>query len=144
MIETQSQTCHMTVDIHLCGNLTRRDVGDNLCRRSIFHELSSQEKKLNSFSVDISSKSIDFSVFRDTALLRKDTNSSSILLEQTTCFPEKPLSPPSSIPEPPIWAEPAKGEARLEVSDYVKYSKHCSLGSIQSNLILYSLLTASL
>ena len=126
MIETLSQSSHITVDVRLCGNLTRNDVNDLLCNRSVFRSIDAASSE-ESFD-----DSADELYFPGQNIPLLDTNVTSqgisVLMHQIEnintsnapnhthdIYPEKCAPNCMSIPEPPSWAEPAKGEARLEV-----------------------------
>lgn len=113
----------MTVDIRLCGNLTRKEVNDEMCQRSSLYTLRNLSIPNNN-ELTTSSSLCSFSAFNKATLqdglsrllLRNQNLNEATTSRQPSVIPDKvPISSISPIVDPPTWAEPAKGEARLEV-----------------------------
>lgn len=122
MIDAQYQAGqNMTVDIRLCGNLTRKEVNEELCRGTLCTLKSLSIPNCSSLG---SAPLCNFSAFSKTTLhdslsclLLRNKNLNVISSRHTRDVSAK-LPVPSHLPlhvvEPPTWAEPAKGEACLE------------------------------
>jgi FHA domain len=122
MIDTQAQRSHgMTVDIRLCGNLTRKEVKEELYHRGALCSLGALPSRTRCVNVsnelhnamEKATHSIQKKAFVSSfssLFMQDDTeNEQAVKLHE---IPERVCAP---IIEVPTWAQPAKGEARLEV-----------------------------
>jgi FHA domain len=122
MIDTQTHRSNgITVDIHLCGNLTRKEVKDGLYNRGALRPIAilpdrsrclnmcnNLENAKDSLSTSIQKKPF-VSSFESIFLQDENINERATTRHE---IPERICGPAMEVP---LWAQPARGEARLEV-----------------------------